>query len=111
MRSHTGDISEQVWDLMLYSILAGDPNLQQGYYQAYMSGDEATKSQYHQEYFPYTLEGLKNHVESTLQELDQLSAMARSKDPATHPRVPVILEHNAFVKETFLKVKAQLDAM
>jgi hypothetical protein len=107
----TGEISGEVWDVVLYSVLAQDPNLQQGFYQAFVNGDGATKQQYHQEYFPYTLEAMRTHVDDTLRELDVLSAKARSYDLATHPRVPVILQHNEFVKQTFLRVKAGLDAM
>lgn len=107
----TGDISPAVYDVVLYSVLAQDPSIQQGFYQACISGDEDTKSGYHQQYFPYTLEALKKHVNGFLSELDTLSATARSKDPSTHPRVPLILSHNEFVKSTFLKVKANLDAM
>ena len=107
----TGDISAEVWDVMLYSILGQDPDLRQGFYQAYTSGDMDTKNSYHQQYFPYTLEALKKHVDGTLRELDELSFRASSKDPSTHPRVPLILQHNDFVKSTFLKVKRNLDAM
>lgn len=107
----TGDVSGEVWDLVLYSVLSQDSNLQQGFYQAYMAGDEDTKNSYHQEYFPYTLDALKKHVDDTLRELDELSFKASSKDITTHPRVPVILQHNDFVKSTFLKVKTNLDSM
>lgn len=108
----TGEISPEVYDVILYNILAKqDPSLKDGFYQACMSGDVDTKSSYHGQYFPYTLEALKKHVDDTLKELDDLSGKARTKDPATHPRVPVILQHNEFVKSTFLAVKANLDAM
>ena len=107
----TGDISMEVYDVFLYSVLAQDPSLKQAFYEACMRGDENTKNQYHEQYWSYTLEALKNHVESTLRELDQLSSLAQSKDPATHPRVPVILQHNQYVKETFLKVKQHLNNM
>ena len=108
----TGDISPEVYDVVLYSLLGNaDPGLQQAFYQAVVSGDEATKNQYHQQYFQYTLDELKNHVNKTLRELESLNQKARSYDPRTHPRVPVILKHNDFVKETFLRVKANLDTM
>lgn len=108
---NNGDISGEVWDLMLYSVLATDPNLQQGFYQACMSGDTETKNSYHQQYFPYSLEALQKHVDKTLKVLGTLSARANSYDRSTHPRIPVILKHNKFVKSTFLRVKAHLDAM
>jgi len=107
----TGDISPAVYDVFLYSVLKQDPNTQQGFYQAVVNRDENTKNQYHQHYFAYTLDALKKHVGDTLQELDTLSSKARTYDPNTHPRVPVILAHNQFVKETFLKVKDNLERM
>ena len=83
----------------------------QGFYQAVVGGDENTKQQYHNQYFQYTKEELQRHVDSTLADLDRLSSIAQSYDVRTHPRVPVILQHNAFVKETFLRVKQTLDVM
>ena len=109
---NTGDISMEVYDVILYSILKkNDPNLAQGFFQAIRNGDENTKQQYHQQYFQYTKQALQKHVDDTLRDLDRFSAKASSYDPATHPRVPVILKHNAFVKETFLRVKQNLDNM
>jgi hypothetical protein len=107
----TGDISFEVYDVLLYSILASDPINQEGFYEACMRGDAETKNYYHEQYFTYTLQELRKHVDGTLRDLDRLSALAMSKDPMTHPRVPVILKHNAFVKETFERVKANLDQM
>lgn len=108
----TGDISTEVYDVILYAILAkNDPNVAQGFYQAVVSGDMDTKNQYHEQYFVYTKEELQKHVYGTLRDLDKWSSIARSYDIVTHPRVPVILQHNAFVKETFLKVKQNLDNM
>eukprot|EP00566_Odontella_aurita_P014095 CAMPEP_0113600074 /NCGR_PEP_ID=MMETSP0015_2-20120614/42507_1 /TAXON_ID=2838 /ORGANISM="Odontella" /LENGTH=442 /DNA_ID=CAMNT_0000508295 /DNA_START=10 /DNA_END=1338 /DNA_ORIENTATION=- /assembly_acc=CAM_ASM_000160 len=107
----TGDISPQVYDIFLYSVLSADPNLQQQFYQAHMNGDEGTKQQFHQQYFEYTKEALQNHVNGMLKELDQLQDDVRTKDPNRYPRLPVIMKHNEFVKESFLRVKANLDAM
>ncbi|OEU20387.1 ribulose-1,5-bisphosphate carboxylase-like protein [Fragilariopsis cylindrus CCMP1102] len=107
----TGDMSSEVYDVVLYGILAQDENLKQGFYQACMNGDQDTKQQYLEQYYPNIIDALRTHVDGTLIELDQLSQKANSYDPSTHPRVPVILQHNAFVKETFLRVKANLDNM
>jgi len=106
-----GDISPAVYDVFLYAALRNDPESQQGFYQAVMNGDENTKGQFHQHFFPMTLEALKKHVNEFLGELDNLSSTARTYNPSTHPRVPVILAHNTFVKETFLRVKENLDNM
>ena len=39
---------------------------------------------------------------------DDLSAKAEGKSVAEHPRLPIILRHNDFVRQTFLAVKATL---
>ncbi|VEU38044.1 unnamed protein product [Pseudo-nitzschia multistriata] len=107
-----GEIAPEVYDLVLYSILKTDPNFELGpFFDACMAGDEDTKNAYHSQYFSYTLEYLKNHVDNTLVELDRLSNMAASYDPNAHPRAPLILQHNAFVKQTFEAVKYNLDSM
>lgn len=108
----TGDISMQVYDVQLYAILKkNDPQAAQGLYQAVMNGDEDTKNQFHEQYWEYTKEEMQNHVDGTILALESYADRALSYDPATHPRVPVIMKHNAFVKETFLKVKENLDNM
>jgi len=76
-----------------------------------MNGDEATKGQFQEQYWQYTKEELQQHVDGLLGDLDQWSQTASGYDLQTHPRVPLILQHNAFVKDTFLKVKAKLDYM
>jgi len=108
----TGEISPQVYDVALYYVLKkSDPGLADGFYQAIMNGDEATKSQYHDQYWQYTKEEMQKHVDGTLRDLDKWSAKAQSYDLNTHPRVPLILHHNQFVKETFMNVKNNLDYM
>jgi len=108
----TGAISPEVYDVVLYSILLkNDPGSAQGFFQAVTSRDENTKGKYHNQYFQYTKQELQKHVDSTLADLDRLSSMAQSYDRRTHPRAPIILQHNQFVKETFLRVKQNLDAM
>ncbi|KAL7431925.1 hypothetical protein ACHAXH_004776 [Discostella pseudostelligera] len=107
-----GAISPEVYDVVLYHILSKEDNgVANGFYGAVMSGDENTKSQYHDQYWPYTKQGLQKHVDGTLRDLERWSAKAQSYDLNTHPRVPLILQHNEFVKETFLRVKANLDMM
>ncbi|KAL7547212.1 hypothetical protein ACHAWF_010530 [Thalassiosira exigua] len=107
-----GDISPQVYDVVLYHVLkSNDASLAQEYYQAVMNGNEATKNQYQEQYWQYTKEELQKHVDGLLIDLDKWSALAQTYDRNTHPRVPIILQHNGFVKETFLKVKANLDNM
>eukprot|EP00984_Skeletonema_dohrnii_P018788 scaffold8859_cov116-Skeletonema_dohrnii-CCMP3373.AAC.6 len=102
----------KVYDVALYYVLKkSDPSLADGFYQTMMSGDEAAKSQYHEQYWQYTKEEMQKHVDGTLRDLDKWSTKANGYDLNTHPRVPLILAHNEFVKETFLNVKNNLDYM
>ena len=99
----------QVYDVQLYAILQeNDPNLAEEFFQAVMSSNEATKNQFHQQYWEYTKAALEEHVDGLLFDLEELSAKAMSYDTRTHPRVPMILKHNQFVRETFWKVKQNL---
>lgn len=108
----TGDVSEEVWDVLLYQNLGeSDPDQQQGFYSAHMSGDYDTKSQFHEHYFQQTLATLRNHVDTFLGSLDELEAKTVGRDVNDHPRLPLIMGHNEFVRGTFLKVKATIDNM
>lgn len=107
----TGDISEEVWDVMLYNILASNIDVQKQFYNAHMTGDLDTKRAIHQHYFLETSTALKKHVDTFLEQLDELSAKGVGKDLNEHPRLPLILKHNEFVKNTFLMVKSRLDPM
>mmetsp|Transcript_14775 Transcript_14775/g.29842 ORF Transcript_14775/g.29842 Transcript_14775/m.29842 type:complete len:467 (-) Transcript_14775:420-1820(-) len=108
----TGDISEEVWDVMLYQILGTkNRDVQQTFYNAHMAGDANTKQQIHQQYFADTSTALQTHVDTFLKQLDALSEKGRGKNYNEHPRLPLILKHNEFVRETFLRVKANLDPM
>ena len=109
----TGDITEEVWDVLLYQILElrGEQNVKAEFYNAHMNGDADTKNDIHQRYFEYTSSTLKDHVDTFLKELDDLSAKALTKNVNEHPRIPIILAHNAFVKETFLKVQTKINGM
>lgn len=107
-----GQVSQEVWDVLLYQILgAEDPNTQQTFYQAHMNGDMETKQAMHQHYFYQTLVALQNHVDGFLRDLDQLSQKAVDKDVNVLPRLPLIMQHNEVVKQTFLAVQYQLQQM
>jgi len=105
----TGEISQEVWDVILYDFLKGDKQAQQGFYQAHMGGDFQTKQQYHQHYLYDTSTILKKHVDDFIATLDTLGQKTAGKDINEHPRIPVILQHNEFVRQTFLTVKNSLD--
>eukprot|EP00536_Pseudo-nitzschia_multiseries_P008501 jgi/Psemu1/241283/estExt_Genewise1.C_2160028 len=111
----TGEITEEVWDVLLYTILEDieddDRQTQTAFYNACMQGDFETKNAIHQQYFALTSRALQIHVNTFLHELDELNAKAVTKDVNEHPRIPIILKHNAFVRETFMAVKQNLDSM
>ena len=109
---NTGEISPGAFDVVLYHVLLKeDENAANGFYSAVISGDENTKSQYHNEYWNLTKQSMQNHVDDMLRDLDNWSAKAQSYDVNTHPRVPLIMQHNSFVRETFQRVKQNLDYM
>ena len=103
-----GGVSEEVWDVLLYQVLESNPEVQQTLYQAHMSGDYNTKQSIHEAYYPQTAAALQNHVETFLRDLETLSNKGIGKDVSQHPRLPLIMEHNDFVKQTFLAVRSQL---
>jgi|EP00970_Alexandrium_tamarense_P012195 hypothetical protein len=114
----TGDISQEVLDLVLYAKvltnLKYDPNrgdVKRQFYDAHMQGDEATKAMMHEQFRPEVVKEILNHVDTFLKLLDSLERKSEGKDAATHPRLPLILEHNQFVKETFWKVKSNLEGV
>jgi len=111
--TETGDITTEVWDVLLYTILEerNEKQIQSQFYTAHMNDDAETKNAIHAQYFAYTSKKLKHHVDTFLQELDQLSGKALTKDVRVHPRIPIILQHNEFVKQTFLKVQMKLNEM
>jgi len=106
---NTGDVSEEVYDVLLYQILASDLPSRKDFYTACMNGDATTKSAYHQQYMGETMGRLKKHVDSFLENLDDLERTASLKDVEKHPRLPLIRAHNDFVRQTFLRVKEQVD--
>eukprot|EP00956_Cyclotella_meneghiniana_P043393 scaffold267948_cov142-Cyclotella_meneghiniana.AAC.3 len=111
-QTETGEIAPKVWDIFLYELLQNnDPDSANAFYQACVSNDEGTKQQYHDNYFSYTLESLKEHVRGLLASVDELNYKAQSYDLETHPRVPVILAHNNLVRDTFSKTYMLLEQM
>jgi len=113
-----GNISPAVWDVLLYQNL-GKARLneeQQAFYQAYMAGDEATKQNYHQQYFSQTVAELKTHVDYLVNTLDELeigieTQITRGQDAKRHPRLPLLMKHNEYVKTIFELVQQNLDNM
>ena len=103
----TGDASQEVWDVLLYQILNDDRPKQMKFYEAHMAGDFDTKQALHQQYYSQTSAKLLEHIDGFLQQLDELSNKAYGRDIEDHPRLPLILRHNEFVKNTFLTVRSR----
>uniref|UniRef100_A0A7S2NSD2 SET domain-containing protein n=1 Tax=Leptocylindrus danicus TaxID=163516 RepID=A0A7S2NSD2_9STRA len=108
----TGAISQEVWDVVLYDkVLRNKPDVRQQFYNAHLQGDGATKQAIHNAFIMETSSRLKDHVDKFLEQIDALNNKGIGKDLNTHPRLPLIMEHNEFVRSTFENVKAQLDPM
>merc|ERR1719223_2636959 len=80
----------------------------QAFYEAHMNGDENTKAMIHEQYRFECISEIKKHVDTFLESLDALEAKSYGKDINEHPRLPLTLRHNQFIKETFLKVQNNL---
>ena len=107
----------------MFYIVPQSPEEQQAFYHAHMTGDGATKQNYHDEYFPQTLAVLQNHVDYLVHELDE--AYIRMEDQSfissvdeedddnsnSHPRLPLISRHNNTVRGILELVKRYLDGM
>ncbi|CAB9520422.1 M protein repeat protein [Seminavis robusta] len=108
-----GAIADEVWDVMLYITLEKtDPAQQQQFYQAHMAGDAQAKAQLHQYYLPQTCKGLLDHVNEMLEEISDCEAtLDKSGLGSVHEHLPMIRRHNDFVRQTFTKVKKNLEQM
>lgn len=96
-------------------VMLQSPEEQRAFYQAHVTGDEATKQSYHEQYFSQTLPVLQKHVDYLVNELDELSenSWRRTfrKGDVRHPRLPLLLRHNEFVRTTMELVQEKLDGM
>jgi hypothetical protein len=105
-----GGIAEQVWDVMLYTILGQmDPNSQQQFYQAHMSGNAQSKQEFHQHFMPQTIQALVQHIDEILGEISYCDQKLSSGQ--VFENMQMIADHNNFVRQTFLKVRANLEQM
>lgn len=101
-----GAIADPVWDVMLYITLEKtDQAAKRQFYDAHMRGDEQTKANLHQMYRAETTTGLLEHVDAMLSELASRDALIQQQSGLQHPHLPMIKQHNDFVRETFMKVR------
>ena len=108
-----GEIAPEIWDVTLYLLLANiDAGAQQQFYQAHMQGDQDTKGQIHRHFMGQTIKALLDHVDETLEELAECEeTMDGGGLGVRHTNLPMIRRHNDFVRQTFTKVKRNLQAM
>ncbi|KAL3799132.1 hypothetical protein HJC23_002260 [Cyclotella cryptica] len=110
----TGEVSEEVWDVLLYRFLDQTNNVmeKQTLMNAFRNEDYDTKNMLHETYYPYTSAMLMEHIDNFLVELDKLQKKAETIGKVEvyvkneHPRLPLIMRHNEFIKDAFLKVKS-----
>jgi len=109
----TGEVADEVWDVILYSNLGllGDVEDQQALMNAHRQGDSDTKAMLHEKHYEATSTTLMEHIDMFIEELDKLIEKAntvgseRTYVANEHPRLPLIIEHNRFVRDTFLNVR------
>lgn len=102
----TGEVSPEVFDVITYRWLGSvDMPTRSAFYQAHMNGDYETKQAMLQEFWPQTSAILLEHIDGFLLQLQELTAKGIGMDLNEHPRLPLILEHNEFVRDTFLAVR------
>ena len=114
----TGDISQEVMDVVLYAKVLtkmgyseDTGEVKKQFYEAHMNGDEATKAAIHERYQGEVMKEILNHCNTFLKSLEALEKKSEGKSFDQHPRLPVILQHNEWVKETFLKVKSNVEPL
>ena len=102
----SGEVSPEVFDVLLYQILSStNARRRREFYDAHMNQDVQAKQSFHEVYWPETSQRLLQHIDQFLLELEQLTSKSYGKNVQEHPRLPLILAHNEFVKNTFLMVR------
>lgn len=112
--TQTGDVSQAVWDVLLYSRIERKPdlaNVAQQFHQACTTGDEETKLAIHNHYFSETCNAMLRHVNHILIEVHDLTVQMNAYDSSKHPRLPLLRKHHEMVTTTFQKVQANLEQM
>lgn len=106
-----GSISEEVFDVTLYSILEQIPEMQEQLYQAHTKGDKETKAALLRQYHLETCIMIKRHIDATMKVLEEVLHKTTTLDPAEHPRLESIYRHNVFFHSTFWKAQKQINSM
>lgn len=112
-----GSISQEVWDVILYQELGKVSHQdQESFYLACVGGDGDTKQNYLNQYWDQTLFELQDHVNKLMNELEELeiglvTQVDMGQDSGKHPRLPLLMRHNEFVKDIFENVETALGNM
>lgn len=112
----SGEASSEVWDVLLYQVLTEQGQLEQRneFYHAHLNLQQAggnldqykaIKERIHEQYYSQTSSKLWEHLDTFLNDLNELTSKANGRSFDKHPRLPLILKHNEFVKNTFLAVR------
>lgn len=103
-----GEVSDEVWDILLYQHLSStNISDKRKLMEAHRTEDYQTKQILHEKYYQDTSYRLMCHIDEFIAQLDKLSnkAVDRQRDLDDHPRLPIILKHNQFVRDIFLTVR------
>jgi len=106
-----GSISQEVWDVFLYSRLEKKSeyeNYKIGFYNACVNNDLETKESIHDMFRADTTKALLRHVNFILIEVHDLTVRMHVYDASKHPRLPLLRKHHDMVTETFTKVRDYL---
>ena len=106
-----GAISNAVWDSTLYVTLSQKPEEQAAFYEARINDDAEAFQALHRKYRLEIALSLKNHAEAVLQTeyLVPTDQELSKIDVKQHPRLPMILKHNRFMRKVFGNVKDRLE--
>ena len=106
-----GAISNAVWDSTLYVTLSQKPEEQAAFYEARINDDAEAFQTLHRKYRLEIALSLKNHAEAVLQTeyLVPTDQELSKIDVKEHPRLPMILKHNRFMRKVFGNVKDRLE--
>lgn len=103
-----GEVSQEVWDVLLYQHLSST-NIahKRELMEAHRKGNYEAKQVLHEKYSPDTSYQLLEHINEFLDQLDKLSAKTEGRSIEEHPRLPLIVKHNQFVRDIFMTVRNQ----
>lgn len=111
-RTKDGAISNAVWDFILYTILKAQvPDDLTIFNEAHVNDNKEMKAFLHSKYHLESCICLKNHVDQTIRDMNDLRMKMDRLDDEQNSRIIMIRKNNKQVTRTFQKVKSRLDNM